>query len=188
MADAAYSEDSEEWRDIPGWDGYQASSLGRIRSLDRTRIQLMPDGSMQPVLYPGRIRKLSQCATTKYIKVGLSNLQHGKRRTMAVHILVCSTFHGERPARHDVAHYNNDRTDNRASNLRWATRRENKADSIRHCTVNSGERNGQAKITDRQCEAMRSARAQGASARELAAKYSLSQGHVFDILARRRRA
>lgn len=187
MADDAFSSDSEEWRDIPGWDGYQASSLGRIRSLDRKRVQWMRDGSMQPVLYPGRIRKQSQCPQTGYMKVGLSNLQSGKRRTFCAHQLVCLAFHGERPARHDTAHENGNRSDNRASNLRWATRQENRLDSVQHGTINRGERNGQARLSDADVMEMRRLRHSGVTARELATRYGVTARHVYDCLAGRRR-
>lgn len=56
-------------------------------------------------------------------------------RRYLVHRLVCEAFHGPAPeATMDVAHNNGNRTDNRAENLRWATRAENIADQRKHGT------------------------------------------------------
>ena len=187
MAETANNTDSmpvEEWRDIPGWEGYQASSLGRIRSVDRVRMQRQY-GTLAPVLYKGKVRAASQCPKTRYIKVGLT--QPGKRkRTMAVNVLVCLAFHGPRPDDHDAAHWNGDRTDNRPENLRWATRSDNLADRGRHGTINHGERNGQAKLTAEQVRKIRRAHANGKTPTALSLQYDLNPRHVCDIVAGRR--
>lgn len=55
-----------------------------------------------------------------------------------VHQLVCEAFHGPRPTpRHEVAHWDGNPANNHASNLRWATHRENEADRVRHGRTNA---------------------------------------------------
>lgn len=104
----------EEWRDIPDQAGlYQASSEGRIRNAN-TGLVLKP-----------------WLAGLGYQYVGL-----GRQFRSTVHRLVCLAFHGPAPTdRPHVAHFDGERLNNRASNLRWASRSENLADSIRHGTV-----------------------------------------------------
>lgn len=58
-----------------------------------------------------------------------------QRKSRSVHLLVCETFHGQKPGvEYTVDHINRDKTDNRACNLRWATKSEqstNRATAVR---------------------------------------------------------
>jgi hypothetical protein len=59
----------------------------------------------------------------------------GKRRVLSVHRAVCLAFHGLPPSdRHEVAHGDGTRDNNRPENLRWATRSENQSDRTLHGT------------------------------------------------------
>lgn len=91
----------EEWRWIEGYDNYEVSSLGRVR----TR------------------RILNQTDSNGYLYVGLSG--DGKQKRQTVHVLVAEAFHGDRPDKMDCCHINGDRSDNRAENLEWGTRSDN---------------------------------------------------------------
>lgn len=55
-----------------------------------------------------------------------------RARSWRINVLVLIAFRGPRPLRHDSCHGNGMRQDNRLSNLRWGTRRENAADASRH--------------------------------------------------------
>lgn len=115
---------SEEWRPVLGYEGrYEVSSLGRVRSLDR--ITTRRNGS--PYRVSGRMR--SQYRTrTGHLIVGLTS-DRG-RRTEKVHRLVCIAFHGLPEDGQEVCHGNDNPEDNRASNLRWGTRSENRIDRV----------------------------------------------------------
>lgn len=69
----------ENWRPIPGWDGYEASDLGRVRSLDR--IIRFKDGRNAHM--KGRLLSLRLHVGTPYRRVGLSqglsNLKYGTK-------------------------------------------------------------------------------------------------------------
>ena len=104
----------EKWKDIKGYEGiYQVSDLGRVKSLER--MVITNGGGYRPV----RERILKQRITPNgYIVAGLSG------KTYNVHRLVLDTF---KPiGKHmDTMHLDNDRTNNKLSNLKWGTRKEN---------------------------------------------------------------
>lgn len=160
---------TEEWRDIPDWEGfYQASSLGRIRSVDRDIIRIV-DGRSIKVRRRGRVLKL-ELAKTGYLTAGLH--RDGGTFTTSVHILVCCAFRGPRPDNSHAAHNDGNRINNCAENIRWATPQENFEDKIRHGNVVKGERQGQSKLTD---DAVRIIRKSDLSGYELAELYGVSE-------------
>lgn len=107
----------EEWREIPGVDGYQVSNLGRVRSI--TRVKTV-EGAGKSLVYPGRI--LSQALRDGYPRVNL----HGKAYT--VHRLVAAAFLGPCPEGMEVRHLDGNKVNNRAENLAYGTHRENVLD------------------------------------------------------------
>jgi HNH endonuclease/NUMOD4 motif len=165
---------SEEWRDIPGMEGfYQASSEGRIRSVERVHMQRMRDGSVQGVKYGGKVRATHRSANNGYLMIALS--QPGqKRRTYCVHFLVCSAFHGPRPEGHEVAHGDGDRLNPKKSNLRWATRVENASDRTSHGTATIGERHGNCRLSDNDVREIRHLRSTGLRFKQIASRFGVS--------------
>jgi hypothetical protein len=114
----------EEWRSIPGFPLYEASSLGRIRRKAGTprtpTARILRPRTRTPK--PGRL---------PYLDVALSS--DGKIRTETVHKLVALAFHGPKPSdRHEVAHADGDPSNNASGNIRWATIASNKEDYCRH--------------------------------------------------------
>lgn len=137
----------EEWKPIPGFDYYEASSLGNIRSIDRS-IELKIHGcdvkrSMRGIT----MRTFKQ--NGGYLFVVTS--EKGKRRNKTVHDLVASAFIGARPQGYDVNHIDGDKTNNSPSNLEYVTRKENMLHA-REIGIwdNRGQNNGQAKATEDQ--------------------------------------
>ena len=110
----------ETWRDIPGYEGqYQASSLGRIRGLERYIEQTDRNGRVQKRHVPGRILKPYGSRTGPYMKVTIN----GKK--IRVHKLVTEAFFGPCPKGMEVLHSNGNARDNRISNLKYGTHSEN---------------------------------------------------------------
>lgn len=79
---------------------------------------------------------------------GYKRVSIASRKEVCLQVLVCTAFHGPAPSpKHQADHINNDRGDNRASNLRWVTPSENNANrrkprpyqNARPIEVNFGE-------------------------------------------------
>ena len=114
----------ETWADIQGYEGiYQVSDLGHVRSLDRT------------INHPhcGKVRRKGKIL--KHVKNadgydGVFLYINGKSKRCAVHRLVAETFCEKPEGNVEVNHLNENREDNRASNLEWISH----ADNVRYGT------------------------------------------------------
>lgn len=114
----------EVWRSIPGYeDSYEASTEGRIRSIDRMRRG--PNGN--PEIHRGKILRPYANSRCRYLYVTLS----GRKKRM-VHTLVAEAFLGPRPEGADVMHKNGQRGDNRLENLQYGSRAENLHDTYNY--------------------------------------------------------
>lgn len=159
----------EEWRPIEGYPGYFVSNLGRVKR----------EVLVSNVLTPSpRNRHLP------YLAVKLC--RDGKPTTQNVHSLVARAFHGPAPSpQHEVAHGPAGPTENNASNLRWATPRENQNDRVAAGTHNRGERATHVRLTADQVIEIRSQLAAGASQHPLARAFGVSREAIADIKQRR---
>lgn len=150
MADAANITALEEWRDVIGYEGvYEVSSHGRVRR-SSNYYERRARGKTQFV--PIKPRILKPHPTVGYPSIVLC--RYGVCLTTYIHRLVCEAFHGPSNGR-DVAHWDGGRTNNHASNLRWATREENMADKVRHGTQPRGDDLWFTKVTNEAVDAMR---------------------------------
>lgn len=115
----------EIWKPVVGWAGlYEVSSLGRVRSLDRT------------VDYPRhQQRKRGEVLSQKPGNTGYPRvvLRNGSRiREDLTHRLVAEAFLLNPDNLPVVRHLNDVKTDNRAENLAWGTHSDNMDDALRN--------------------------------------------------------
>jgi NUMOD4 motif/HNH endonuclease len=166
----------EEWRPIDGWDGYEVSNLGRVRSWkQRSKGRIWrADRSQAPHI-------LKQECRGNYLAVLLSEKGKAKRH-VNVHRLVLETFVGPPPVPGmQGAHDNGDGRDNREVNLLWKTPAANNADKHRHGTRQHGERAGTAKLCWADAEAIRARRAAGEGVRAVAGAFGVCRNTVINI-------
>ncbi len=119
--------EKEIWRDVPNYDGYyQASSTGRVKSLDRTLIDKN-----------GRKRFLKGKLIKSYIKKdGYKNIclsKNGVQKILTIPQVIAITFLGHIPNGNKlvVDHRNGIKTDDRLENLRIVTNRANSSTCFR---------------------------------------------------------
>ena len=108
----------EIWKDIPRFEGYQASSFGRIRSIPRVIFR-----NDFPVFLKGLIFKQT-IHTSGYYRVPIR--VNGYTKYHYVHRLIAITFLGSIPLGYDIDHIDHCRTNNLLSNLRYITVKENR--------------------------------------------------------------
>lgn len=170
----------EAWLPVLGYEGhYEVSNLGRVRSLDRKTYRRNRGGTLCERIERGKLLATPPNALG-YPRVHLS--KEGVRWKTAVHILVCEAFHGPRPPGTEAAHKDSDPTRALADNLRWDTPKGNSADRIGNGTSPVGERHPRARLTEADVLAIRASAEPGAV---LAERYSIKQGTVYHIRAKR---
>lgn len=168
-----------EWRAIPGYEGkYEASSDGRIRSLDRVIVVHRRSGSY---LRPWRGRTLKTDIDDKgYERLGLYGAD-GTAAHIHVHILVALAFLGPRPAGMQVCHNDGVSLNNRLQNLRYDTPKGNVADTYIHGTVCRGERSGMAKLDEGAVRWIRQHQ-NVIPQQEMAERFGVTQGAVSKVV------
>lgn len=170
----------EEWRDIPGYAGYQASSLGRIRSVDRlVRYTASRRAAAYSVLKKGRVLKPAPQNNPAISGKGHLMVMAGRGRNLMVHTAVALAFIGPRPADREVRHLDGNPAHNAPPNLQYGTRTENLVDIFRH---------GGRKLSRDDILAIRAARDAGVGSRQLARLYGVNSGQVWLIGKRRQYA
>ena len=112
----------EIWKDIPGFEGcYQASTLGRIRSLDRT---ITRGASARRGPYKAKLkgRILTQVTGIQ----GYQFVPLGKESTSRrVHQLIAKTFIENPENKPMINHIDGNVKNNQVDNLEWCTNKEN---------------------------------------------------------------
>ena len=107
---------------------YEASTHGRIRSLDRI--------NHRGARIKGRILKPGWDG--RYLVVTLC--KDGVSQARRVHLVVAEAFLGEKPLHLVTCHYDGDSRNNHLDNLRFDTPEANMADQIRHGRLNQPRR------------------------------------------------
>lgn len=163
----------EQWKTVPEFNGrYEVSNFGRVRGW----------------YYGGHKRKhpiikTPQTNKNGYVYVVLWNGTRGKAFT--IHRLVLSVFSNSNPASMDCCHKNHNRNDNRLSNLKWATRKENEYDKKLAGRTPVGENNGASKLSDKQVLKIRSLFDKGMSTNRIAKTLLMNQQNVWNICNRK---
>lgn len=155
----------EIWKNIAGYEGYQVSSLGNVRSLRR---------KTPHVLKP--CRNLHSA----YLQVWLFK-KHRKKDQLFIHRLVAKAFVPNPENKPQVNHVNGNKFDNRAENLEWVTASENQRHAVAIGLKTSGEDCKWAKLTSEQVRLIRSLykpRDKEFGVKALAKKFGLGFGTV----------
>lgn len=120
----------EEWRPVLDWEElYEVSSLGNVRSLDRTVVR--SDGRVRQ--YNGQ--HLAPADNGRgYLYVHMTSA--GRRSVRVIHQLVAEAFLGHRRNGYVqlVRHRSGNKYDNSVANLQVGTQSENMLDKRRHGT------------------------------------------------------
>lgn len=109
---------NEEWKSVPGYEGrYEVSNKGDVKSLNYRMT--------------GQPKILKPVTSGKgYLMVGF--FSNGKVRWNKIHRLVAELFIPNPENKPQVNHINGIKTDNRTSNLEWATNGENQKHAYKH--------------------------------------------------------
>lgn len=168
------AKNKEEWRPIPGYSAYEASSSGRIR-------RILPGKNT----YPGRINKVHK-NSSGYMQVWLAR-DDGAKRNFSVHRLVAAAFFGPIPHKMEVDHIDDNRTNNAVDNLRIVTSSENtsKAYARGRMVNNRGENYGAAKLTNSDVIEIRRRCASGEAQSKIAKDYGICRQNVSCIYTRK---
>lgn len=159
---------TEVWKTIEEFPKYSVSNLGRIRK------------DVKPIQTAGGI--LNPRPNEKGYSV-IRLIRDKKRYGLKVSRLVAKAFLEPDPFRPEVNHKNTIKSDNRASNLEWATRLEN----MRHAqrTLKPWQERGMdrycAKLTDDDVRKIRTLLSDGMFQRSIGELYGISQGQVSRI-------
>lgn len=116
---------TEAWLPIPGYEGYyEASNLGRIRSVDRYTESRWGT----PTFHKSQLMKC-RVVSNGYQHVMLT--KDGQKREPLVHRIIAEIFLPNPEGKPQVNHKDGDKSNNQVSNLEWCTESQNQLHSRR---------------------------------------------------------
>jgi hypothetical protein len=159
---------TEIWKEIPCFNSYEVSNLGRIR-----RSRPAPTT---------RIRKILKPSPDDRGYFGVVLRRDGRSFPRRVHVLVAKAFLGPCPYGFEVNHIHEPKTDNRADNLEYLTHSENVLHARRNGLIHLGENRFGSKLTD---EVVREIRVSPETGISLARKYRVTPAAIYLVRKRR---
>lgn len=154
------------WKAVVGYEGrYEVSDLGEVRSLDK--------GNRKGIM-------LKQGSSgVGYKAVDLS--KDGVAVRTRVHKIVLEAFVGPCPAGMECCHDDNDRANNRLSNLRWDTKKNNMKDREKAGNTLRGTRHNMAIIDEQKAREIKAMLAAGKMPTEIARTLGVGRNIVANI-------
>lgn len=172
----SFTGNCEEFRDIPGWEGYyQVSNLGTVRSVDRAV------GSVTGKVYYRKGKVLKQLLNEDgYMVVNIA--RNGKDRTIGVHRAMALAFIPNPENKPMVNHLNAIRTDNRLDNFEWCTNAENVKHSFNlGLSSNKGDKHPRRVLTMEMVRGIRAELESGKSPAEVANIFDIKRRNVYAV-------
>lgn len=156
--------DTEIWKSIFGHSSYEVSSMGRVRRNSRI---LKPYSNI-------------------WSRLQVDLYSNGVRRKVFIHTLVLESFFiGPKQYKSECAHLNGKSWDNRFSNLKWATHKENESHKYTHKTINLGEKRFGAKLTEADVINIRKLYNSGVFGYELAEMFGVNKSIISRVINKR---
>ena len=167
---------SEEWRDIPGYEGrYQVSDLGNVRSVWQTTRHGRP---LKPFLSGPKRRQYPR------VRLYSGTREHSD---IFVHVIVMLAFDGPPPAGYEIDHLDNDPLNPEYTNLEYVTRPEQqrrvyRRDKSRLPVHRPGELNPCAVLTWDSVRQIRALSSGGHRNADLARRYGVDPSTISQIV------
>lgn len=172
--------EKEIWKKVSGFDQYEVSNLGRIRSYNCAGKR-----KVRALLKP-RILKL-QIDIGGYYSVGIykNEINAHIRKVRKVHRLVLEAFVGKCPPGMECAHLDGNPLNNKLDNLKWCSSKENNSHKKLHGTHRFGERHQSAKYSAKIVRAIRKMYdSKKTSATEISRIFNIGRRYVSKIASR----
>ena len=183
MSDYQFNPSQEQWKEIPGFEGYEISDQGRVRSYwSRIHLGVGIGTHMMIANKPQRIMKQNQRSGYPFVVF----TQKGQSTTRNIHRLVLTVFVGPCPLGMESCHEDGNPANPSLQNLRWDTHQNNEADKNHHGTVMFGENHTQSKLTETQVKEIRRLASLGYSNKKLGEMFAVSRSTILLIVKRLR--
>lgn len=167
---------AEMWKTIPRFPYYEASSYGRVRSIDRVIDGLDSWGKPCLIRRRGKIPRGTPHRGYLVVKLGSPNAAYG------IHQAVAMAFHGECPDGFVVDHVNTNKTDNRPDNLEYVPNETNVQRAHKNGLMHAeNEGNANCKLSNISVQRIRELSAVH-SLSQIAAMFGTTKTHVSRIL------
>ncbi len=165
--------ETEIWKPIPDYPEYEVSNLGNVRSY-----RMGGNGIRSIASNP---HLLKQFTDHKHPRLHVNILKGNKHQVICTHRLVLMAFIGPCPPGQEGCHNDTNYLNNNLSNLRWDTRKNNRADEV-HINKYVGDNCWNSQINSTIARAIREQYQQGIAVPILATRFSIGKDAIYDIL------
>jgi predicted XRE-type DNA-binding protein len=158
----------EVWKKIEGFENYEVSNLGNVKSLNYKRSNLSK-----------LLKYTNNNSGYRYVVLSKNNIQ----KTFLIHRLVALSFLKNPQNKKCVNHKNEIKKDNNLENLEWATHSENSKYSLKTTkNKNVSENHWNCKLSKLNIKEILNLINKGnISQKEIAKKYNVNQSTISDI-------